>query len=104
MAFYPEPEAKRSERLDRIAKRARGIDIPDVIGQGIAEDGDDNLRFYCHLDFHELFSPRCRNCKTPIEGEIVVACGGEWHVGHFFCAECGDVSLICAARLSTSSC
>jgi paxillin len=104
VAFYPEPEAKRSERLDRIAKRAQGIDIPDVVGQGIAEDGDDNLRFYCHLDFHELFSPRCRNCKTPIEGEIVVACGGEWHVGHFFCAECGDVSLICAARLSASSC
>ncbi|KAI9782945.1 MAG: hypothetical protein M1839_004420 [Geoglossum umbratile] len=90
VAFYPEPEAKRNERLDRIAKRAQGIDIPDVVGQGIAEDGDDNLRFYCHLDFHELFSPRCRNCKTPIEGEIVVACGGEWHVGHFFCAECGD--------------
>jgi hypothetical protein len=20
-----------------------------------------------------------------------VACGAEWHVGHFFCAECGDV-------------
>ncbi|KAH0545018.1 hypothetical protein FGG08_000944 [Glutinoglossum americanum] len=90
VAFYPEPEAKRNERLDRIAKRAQGIDIPDIEGQGIAEDGDDALRFYCHLDFHELFSPRCRNCKTPIEGEIVVACGGEWHVGHFFCAECGD--------------
>jgi hypothetical protein len=22
---------------------------------------------------------------------VVVACGAEWHVGHFFCAECGDV-------------
>ena len=21
---------------------------------------------------------------------MVLACGGEWHVGHFFCAECGD--------------
>ena len=20
----------------------------------------------------------------------MLACGGEWHVGHFFCAECGD--------------
>jgi len=20
----------------------------------------------------------------------VIACGGEWHKGHFFCAECGD--------------
>ncbi|KAH0565922.1 hypothetical protein GP486_000675 [Trichoglossum hirsutum] len=90
VAFYPEPEMKRCERLDRITKRAQGIDLPDVEGQGVAEDGDDALRFYCHLDFHELFSPRCRSCKTPIEGEIVVACGGEWHVGHFFCAECGD--------------
>jgi hypothetical protein len=25
---------------------------------------------------------------------VVVACGAEWHVGHFFCAECGDVSSI----------
>lgn len=23
---------------------------------------------YCHLDFHELFSPRCGYCNTPIEG------------------------------------
>lgn len=76
VAFYQEPEAKRNERL--------------------ADTGRDNeeawsLRFYCHLDFHELFSPRCKSCKTPIEGEVVVACGAEWHVGHFFCAECGDV-------------
>ncbi|KAI9862522.1 MAG: hypothetical protein M1813_004374 [Trichoglossum hirsutum] len=99
VAFYPEPEMKRTERLSRIAKRAQGIDIPDVEGQGVAEDGDDALRFYCHLDFHELFSPRCRSCKTPIEGEIVVACGGEWHVGHFFCAECGDVSPVRASQV-----
>lgn len=76
VAFYQEPEAKRNERLADAA-------------------GDDEEawfpRFYCHLDFHELFSPRCKSCKTPIEGEVVVACGAEWHVGHFFCAECGDV-------------
>ncbi|EWC45194.1 hypothetical protein DRE_06082 [Drechslerella stenobrocha 248] len=47
-------------------------------------------RFFCHLDFHELFSPRCKSCKTPIEGEVVEACGATWHAGHFFCAECGD--------------
>ena len=80
VAFYPEPDANRDTRL---ANAASGqSDTP--------EDGDESPRFYCHLDFHELFSPRCRNCKTPIEGEVVVACGGEWHVGHFFCAECGD--------------
>ncbi|KAJ5567404.1 hypothetical protein N7535_006710 [Penicillium sp. DV-2018c] len=69
-----EPESSRNERL--------------------ATEVDDHEarvpRFYCHLDFHEMFSPRCKSCKTPIEGEVVVACGAEWHVGHFFCAECGD--------------
>jgi hypothetical protein len=78
--------------VERIRKRARGEHVEEVDGQGMAEDGDESLRFYCHLDFHELYSPRCRSCKTPIEGEVVIACGGEWHVGHFFCAECGDVS------------
>ncbi|KAL1973449.1 hypothetical protein VTN31DRAFT_6084 [Thermomyces dupontii] len=75
VAFYQEPDAKRAERLAN------------------ADPNDPEahlLRFYCHLDYHELFSPRCKSCKTPIEGEVVVACGAEWHVGHFFCAECGD--------------
>lgn len=76
VAFYQEPEAKRSERLAEAASD---------------DEEARSLRFYCHLDFHELFSPRCKSCKTPIEGEVVVACGAEWHVGHFFCAECGDV-------------
>ncbi|WEW55729.1 hypothetical protein PRK78_001162 [Emydomyces testavorans] len=75
VAFYQEPDPKRAERLAN------------------SDDSDleaNHPRFYCHLDFHELFSPRCKSCKTPIEGEIIVACGAEWHVGHFFCAECGD--------------
>ncbi|KAI9932922.1 hypothetical protein MW887_009174 [Aspergillus wentii] len=75
VAFYQEPDAKRNERL---------ADVP------IGDEEARAPRFYCHLDFHELFSPRCKSCKTPIEGEVVVACGAEWHVGHFFCAECGD--------------
>lgn len=74
VAFYQEPESSRNDRLANASK----------------EDETLALRFYCHLDFHELFSPRCKSCKTPIEGEVVVACGAEWHVGHFFCAECGD--------------
>ncbi|KAL5332915.1 hypothetical protein BJX70DRAFT_382479 [Aspergillus crustosus] len=74
VAFYQEPDAKRNERI------AATSEDEDALA----------LRFYCHLDFHELFSPRCKSCKTPIEGEVVVACGAEWHVGHFFCAECGD--------------
>ncbi|KAF9895421.1 hypothetical protein FE257_000327 [Aspergillus nanangensis] len=75
VAFYEEPHAKRNERLSEVSPSDEEAYVP---------------RFYCHLDFHELFSPRCKSCKTPIEGEVVVACGAEWHVGHFFCAECGD--------------
>ncbi|KAI9790255.1 MAG: hypothetical protein M1816_005280 [Peltula sp. TS41687] len=93
VAFYPEPESARAERLRRIERRSQGLLVvseQDDGGQGEVEDGDASLRFYCHLDFHEFFSPRCKSCKTPVEGEVVVACGAEWHVGHFFCAQCGD--------------
>ena len=92
VAFYPEPGTKREERVARIQARSNGQCTEERDGMTEMDDGDEGLRFYCHLDFHEFFSPRCRSCKTPIEGEVVVACGGEWHVGHFFCAECGDVS------------
>ncbi|KAF2430509.1 hypothetical protein EJ08DRAFT_235981 [Tothia fuscella] len=87
VAFFPEPDNARAERLARVDARMRGEDVADSSER---YDGDDSLRFYCHLDFHEFFSPRCKSCKTPIEGEVVVACGAEWHVGHFFCAQCGD--------------
>lgn len=90
VAFYPEPSTSRDSRLGRINSRANGEDVREEEGKTSNDDGDAGLRFFCHLDFHENFSPRCRSCKTPIEGEVVVACGGEWHVGHFFCAECGD--------------
>ncbi|KAL8962259.1 MAG: hypothetical protein Q9193_001312 [Seirophora villosa] len=90
VAFYPEPDSFRNERIARIRARAEGTTVPDEAGKSWEDDGDESLRFYCHLDFHERFSPRCRSCKTPIEGEVVVACGGEWHTGHFFCAQCGD--------------
>ncbi|RVX73065.1 hypothetical protein B0A52_02191 [Exophiala mesophila] len=74
VSFYPEPEHRRQQRI-----QDEGLD-----------EAEHELRFYCHLDFHEFFSPRCRSCKTPIEGEVIVAAGSEWHVGHFFCGECGD--------------
>ena len=91
VAFYPEPERLREERIARIQARLGGNCIPEEKpGQTAEDDGDESLRFFCHLDFHESFSPRCKSCKTPIEKEVVVACGSTWHVGHFFCAECGD--------------
>lgn len=97
VAFYPEPERQRDERLTRIHARQTGTTLPPAADmtaeaemQQEMDDGDASPRFYCHLDFHELFSPRCKSCKTPIEGEVIVACGAEWHAGHFFCAQCGD--------------
>ena len=74
--FYPEPDNKRAERLE-----AEGL---------TTESTDAEVRFYCHLDYHELYSPRCKSCKTPIEGQVIIAAGSEWHPGHFFCGECGD--------------
>ncbi|CAJ2513458.1 Uu.00g015770.m01.CDS01 [Anthostomella pinea] len=90
LEISPEPDSFRSERLDRIRRRAAGEVLDEQPGQTMAEDGDERLRFYCHLDWHELFAPRCKHCKTPILGEHVVALGAHWHYGHFFCAECGD--------------
>ncbi|KAL1917729.1 uncharacterized protein VTP21DRAFT_3563 [Calcarisporiella thermophila] len=45
---------------------------------------------YCHVDYHELFSPRCEYCKTPIEDQCLTALGKTYHPGHFFCRECGS--------------
>lgn len=93
VAFYPEPDTARDARLARIEARANGASPPEEEekhGETALDDGDASLRFYCHLDFHEIFSPRCRSCKTPIETEVIIACGASWHVGHFFCAQCGD--------------
>ncbi|KAH6610883.1 hypothetical protein Trco_000903 [Trichoderma cornu-damae] len=90
MEISPEPEAARAERLGRIRRRAAGEILDERPGMTMAEDGDERLRFYCHLDWHELFAPRCKHCTTPILGEHIVALGAHWHYGHFFCAECGD--------------
>ena len=90
MEISPEPDNVREERLSRIARRAAGEVLDETPGMTMAEDGDERLRFYCHLDWHEFFAPRCRHCKTPILGEHIVALGEHWHYGHFFCAECGD--------------
>lgn len=90
MEISPEPDAVRLARVERIRRREAGEDVPDEPGATAADDGDERLRFYCHLDWHESFAPRCKHCKTPILGEHVVALGEHWHNGHFFCAECGD--------------
>ena len=90
MEISPEPDTMRMARLERIDRRAAGEVLEEEPGMTMAEDGDERLRFYCHLDWHELFAPRCKHCKTPIIGEHVVALGEHWHNGHFFCAECGD--------------
>ena len=90
LEIRPEPSVSRSERLDRIKRRARGEEVPEVDGQTYADDGDERLRFFCHLDWHERYAPRCKHCTTPIMEEHMIALGEHWHYGHFFCAECGD--------------
>ncbi|KAF3004698.1 hypothetical protein E8E14_006072 [Neopestalotiopsis sp. 37M] len=90
LEISPEPDSFRSARLDRIARRAAGETLAEEPGQTMAEDGDARLRFFCHLDWHELFAPRCKTCTTPILGDHIVALGHHFHYGHFFCAECGD--------------
>lgn len=90
MEISPEPQQVREQRLDRIHRRAAGEVLEEMPGMTMAEDGDDRLRLFCHLDWHEHFAPRCKHCTTPILGEHIVALGQHWHYGHFFCAECGD--------------
>lgn len=96
VAFYPEPDAARSERTSRIRLRqTTNQPVKASVSPASSEEEDRRLeeqdgydendaRFYCHLDFHEFFSPRCKSCKTPIEGEVVLACGTTWHSGKSF--------------------
>ncbi|KAJ9658975.1 hypothetical protein H2198_003404 [Neophaeococcomyces mojaviensis] len=86
ISFYPEPETARLERLQAALPH---LDPEDPQVHALAQSNED-LHFFCHLDYHELFSPRCHSCKTPIEGAIVLALGRHYHPDHFFCAECGD--------------
>lgn len=44
---------------------------------------------FCHVDYHETFSPKCDQCSSCIEGDYVQAMGKTFHVDHFFCAQCG---------------
>ena len=86
VAFYPEPETARLERIQQAMPHLESDDpqLPEI-----AQSNED-LRFFCHLDYHELYSPKCHNCKTPIEGAVILALGRHYHADHFFCAECGD--------------
>ncbi|KAI6246281.1 hypothetical protein HI914_05753 [Erysiphe necator] len=90
LEIYPEPPSLRAERIDRIRRREKGEDLPEIEGKTKIDDGDERNRYYCHLDFHENFAPKCKHCKTPIIGEHIIALGEHWHYGHFFCAECGN--------------
>ncbi|KAI8920374.1 hypothetical protein DFJ77DRAFT_452377 [Powellomyces hirtus] len=43
---------------------------------------------YCEDDYFNLFAMRCGGCGKGIIGEFVSACGKEWHMGCFACADC----------------
>lgn len=47
-------------------------------------------KIYCHLDFHQQFSPKCGYCSTPIETKSIFALEKYWHKGHFFCFDCSE--------------
>lgn len=45
---------------------------------------------YCHFDYHELFSPRCHVCTTPVIRGGIKALNNVYHSEHFFCALCSQ--------------
>ncbi|EPQ64601.1 Bgt-588 [Blumeria graminis f. sp. tritici] len=90
LEIHQEPIFRRSERMERHRRRLKGENVPTSEEQVDIDDGDERYRYYCHLDYHEQFAPKCKHCKTPIIGEHLVALGEHWHYGHFFCAECGE--------------
>ncbi|KAH8090432.1 hypothetical protein HD553DRAFT_278944 [Filobasidium floriforme] len=54
---------------------------------------------YCHMDYHDLFAPKCHYCETAIVDSRYItiddpALGHRYyHELHFFCGECGDPFL-----------
>jgi hypothetical protein len=51
----------------------------------------ENNRMFCHLDYHEVHSPKCAFCKTPVESKGISAMGNIFHSNHFFCTQCSKV-------------
>ncbi|KAA8909606.1 hypothetical protein TRICI_004441 [Trichomonascus ciferrii] len=51
---------------------------------------NETQKIYCHLDYHQLFSPPCGYCGTPVESNGIFALDKHWHKGHFFCADCSE--------------
>lgn len=49
---------------------------------------------YCHYDYHELFSPRCHTCTTPVIRDGISALGNVYHAEHFFCALCSQTFMV----------
>ncbi|KAJ3175677.1 hypothetical protein HDU87_005818 [Geranomyces variabilis] len=45
---------------------------------------------YCEDDYFNLFAMRCGGCGKGIIGEFVSACGKEWHMPCFVCADCKE--------------
>lgn len=61
-------------------------------GSGEAEDehSPEYEEVYCHFDYHELFTPRCHYCTTPVIRDGIKALGRVYHAEHFFCALCSQ--------------
>jgi len=44
---------------------------------------------YCEMDYNDLFSPRCMNCKQSIMDKCITVSAGRYHSGCFNCTGCG---------------
>lgn len=58
------------------------------MGLELSQFYEKDQRLFCHLDFHQLFSPKCQLCKNAIENKGIYAQGKYWHIDHFFCTNC----------------
>ncbi|KAK9479113.1 hypothetical protein V1514DRAFT_329207 [Lipomyces japonicus] len=53
-----------------------------------------NGKLYCHHDYNNFFSPRCKQCSMPIENEVITAMGATYHPEHFSCTGCNKLFSI----------
>lgn len=64
------------------------------VHKGSDEDpSDESEEVYCHFDYHELFTPRCHYCTTPVIRDGIRALGRVYHAEHFFCALCSQTFM-----------
>lgn len=46
---------------------------------------------YCHVDYYELFSNKCKTCNEPIKDKFITVEDYHFHPEHFVCETCGKL-------------